>query len=140
VFSHNSKVVASASRDKTVRTWNVETGKREQVIHLGHHTQVLSFMDGNAGLVTQAGVISFTNEPTAFIESATPSPSPAVLALGLQDDTSWVSLGGRHLLWLPAECRYGRTAIAGNTISIGCKSGRVIFLGFSASEIAKLQL
>jgi WD40 repeat protein len=32
VFSHDSKIVASASKDKIARIWNVETGKYKQVL------------------------------------------------------------------------------------------------------------
>ncbi|EWZ28531.1 hypothetical protein FOZG_17744 [Fusarium oxysporum Fo47] len=41
VFSHDSKVVASASGDNTVRLWSVETGKCKHVLE-GHGSSVLS--------------------------------------------------------------------------------------------------
>ncbi|KAG7402518.1 Vegetative incompatibility protein HET-E-1 [Fusarium oxysporum f. sp. rapae] len=41
VFSHNSKKVASASSDKTIRIWNAETGKCERVLE-GHSDLVRS--------------------------------------------------------------------------------------------------
>ncbi|KAJ3454402.1 hypothetical protein MRS44_018296 [Fusarium solani] len=41
VFSHNSKVVASASEDNTARVWSMETGKCEHVLE-GHSGSVNS--------------------------------------------------------------------------------------------------
>ncbi|KAK7587973.1 hypothetical protein V3481_010660 [Fusarium oxysporum f. sp. vasinfectum] len=41
VFSHDSKLVASASSDDTVRIWNVEMGKCEQVLE-GHSNAIKS--------------------------------------------------------------------------------------------------
>ncbi|KAG7428037.1 Vegetative incompatibility protein HET-E-1 [Fusarium oxysporum f. sp. raphani] len=137
VFSHDSKMVASASNDKTARIWNVETGMCKEVIPLKSYTKALFFTYDNSGLVTDDGVISLTVEPMSSAEHATSSNSSAVSALGLRDDT-WITMGGKDFLWLPAECRGGKTAISAQTVVIGCRSGRLALLGFSATEIGKL--
>ncbi|KAG7427685.1 Vegetative incompatibility protein HET-E-1 [Fusarium oxysporum f. sp. raphani] len=136
VFSHNSKMVASAS-DSMARIWNAETGMCKEVIPLKSSTEALSFTYDNSALITDDGVISLTVEPMSSAEHATSSNSSAVSALGLRDDT-WITMGGKDLLWLPAECRYGKTAISAKTVVIGCLSGRLALLGFSATEIGKL--
>ncbi|KAG6979136.1 Vegetative incompatibility protein HET-E-1 [Fusarium oxysporum f. sp. conglutinans] len=137
VFSHDSKMVASASGDNTARIWNVETGMCKEVIPLKSYTKALFFTYDNSGLVTDDGVISLTVEPMSSAEHATSSISSAVSALGLRDDT-WITMGGKDFLWLPAECRGGKTAISAQTVVIGCRSGRLALLGFSATEIGKL--
>ncbi|KAH7200885.1 hypothetical protein BKA60DRAFT_469470 [Fusarium oxysporum] len=137
VFSHDSKMAASASHDKTARIWNVETGMCKEVIPLKSYAKALSFTYDNSGLVTDNGVISLTVGPMSSAEHATSSNSSAISALGLRDDT-WITMGGKDLLWLPAECRDGRTAISAKTVVIGCVSGRLVLLGFSATQIGKL--
>ncbi|EXL63646.1 hypothetical protein FOPG_20081 [Fusarium oxysporum f. sp. conglutinans race 2 54008] len=66
-----------------------------------------------------------------------PSQSLIVSGLGLRDKT-WVTTAGTDLLWLPAECRDGTAAVSGNSVAIGCRSGRVVLLEFSAAELAKM--
>ncbi|KAK7582833.1 hypothetical protein V3481_012131 [Fusarium oxysporum f. sp. vasinfectum] len=137
VFSHDSTMLASASWDETIRIWDRRTGTCKEVISLSSYTDVLSFMPDESGIVTGNGVLTFTGGPVSSAEHPMSSQPSVVSTLGLQDET-WVTSAGKNLLWLPAECRGGRAAISANTVVISCESGRVIVLGFSAAEIAKL--
>ncbi|KAF4856807.1 Vegetative incompatibility protein HET-E-1 [Colletotrichum siamense] len=44
---------------------------------------------------------------------------------GISADLSWVTWGGRNLLWLPDEFRPWCSAVVGSCIIIGCDSGKV---------------
>ncbi|TXB97973.1 hypothetical protein FocTR4_00016857 [Fusarium oxysporum f. sp. cubense] len=88
-------------------------------------------------MVTATGVIFLAIEATASTEPAISSQASAVLTLGLRGDTR-ITMGGKDLFWLPSECRGGETAVSGHLVVVGCPSGRVVFFGISASEIAKL--
>ncbi|KAJ0133837.1 Delta 8-(E)-sphingolipid desaturase [Fusarium oxysporum f. sp. albedinis] len=50
-------------------------------------------------------------------------------------DSTWVTAAGKDLLWLPPECRSGEVAVSGSTVVIGCRSGRVVLLGISMSDM-----
>lgn len=43
----------------------------------------------------------------------------------------WIIKDGKYLLWLPKDYRTTSVAIHGNTLVLGLKSGRVIFLRFN---------
>jgi WD40 repeat protein len=134
VFSHDSKKLASASWDKTIRIWNGETGACEDTIPLDVYTNVLSFTFDEIGVVTDNGVFAFTGRQTSYTKprvSSQPSETSALVC----KDSIWVKTKGKDLLWLPPECRNGEVATAGNTVAIGCRSGRVILLGISVADI-----
>ncbi|KAL6404517.1 hypothetical protein AUP68_13910 [Ilyonectria robusta] len=134
VFSHGSKVVASATDDSTVRIWSVETGECEHVVDIGL-TQALYFTADDTGLVTDARVISLTDESITSAKPPIRPSSPSDLDLGINGNNSWVLFSDKELFWLPAKCRRGKLAISGNSVVIGCKSGRVVILSFSSSEL-----
>ncbi|EXA28958.1 hypothetical protein FOVG_19473 [Fusarium oxysporum f. sp. pisi HDV247] len=134
VFSHDSKKVASASHDYTVRVWNAETEICEDVISLDGYARVLSFTPDERGIVTDRGVVILTGVSRSSVEPSTllqPLEAPMLIC----KDGTWISIAGAELLWLPPECRNGKVATAGNTVVIGCRSGRVVLLGISLVDI-----
>ncbi|KAG6979752.1 Vegetative incompatibility protein HET-E-1 [Fusarium oxysporum f. sp. conglutinans] len=137
VFSHDSTKVASASDDKTVRIWNAETGKCEGVISSGAYAHDLPFTADERGVFTDGGVFALNGDSESCAESLV-SLQPSEAATLTCKDSTWVTTAGADLLWLPPECRGGTVAITGNTVAIGCRSGRVILLGLSATGIAKI--
>ncbi|KAJ3557562.1 hypothetical protein NPX13_g9901 [Xylaria arbuscula] len=56
------------------------------------------------------------------------------LGYGISRDRSWVTLNGKNLLWLPADCRPGQSAVFGTTVAIGTSSGRIVIMRFSSAE------
>ncbi|EXL66214.1 hypothetical protein FOPG_17596 [Fusarium oxysporum f. sp. conglutinans race 2 54008] len=137
MFSHDSTKVASASYDQTVRIWNTEAGICKDVIFLDVYANVLSFTPDERGIVTNRGVFALTGDLESRTEplmSLQPSAAPM---LASQDGT-WVTMAGMELLWLPPESRDGQVAVSGSTVVVGCRSGRVIFLWFSAAGIAEI--
>jgi hypothetical protein len=61
---------------------------------------------------------------------------PMKRGYGLNDDKSWITHNGVNLLWLPPEYRpndHSLFAMSATTAAIGCSSGRILFLTFSAS-------
>ncbi|KAH7200625.1 hypothetical protein BKA60DRAFT_469988 [Fusarium oxysporum] len=136
VFSHDSKKVASASWDLTIRIWNAETGECEDVISLDKYSHVLSFSPDERGIVTDRGVFALTGGSTSCSKPLVSLQSSVTPMLACKDDI-WVTTAGVDLFWLPSECRNGQVAIAGSTIVIGCRSGRVVLLGISVAAIQK---
>jgi hypothetical protein len=130
VFSYDSKKVASGSDDKTIRIWDAETGKREDVVPLDGYADVISFTPDGRGIVTNRGVYALTGGLQSRAGSAMPSQSSDAPILACTDST-WVTVAGKDLLWLPPECRNGEAAVSGSTVVIGCQSGRVVLLGIS---------
>ncbi|KAH7187735.1 WD40-repeat-containing domain protein [Fusarium oxysporum] len=137
VFSHDSTMVASASFDRTVRIWTAETGECKEVIPLGSYADELSPMSEECGIVTGNGVFPFTFDRVSSADHSMLWKPSMVSTVGLQDKT-WVKTAGKNLLWLPTECRDGIATISADTVVIGCQTGRVIVLSFSAVEMAKL--
>ncbi|PCD20318.1 hypothetical protein AU210_016185 [Fusarium oxysporum f. sp. radicis-cucumerinum] len=134
VFSHDSKKVASASSDKTIRIWNAETGICEDVISLDAYVIVLSFTPDERGIVTNRGVFALTGGSEPHAESSTSLQSLEAPMLACKNG-AWITMAGANLLWLPPECRNGKVATAGNTVVVGCRSGRVMLLGISVTDI-----
>lgn len=131
VFSHDSKKLASSSTDSTIRTWNAETGTCKDVVYFDNYTNVVAFTPDERSIVTNRGIFALTGGWESHVK---PLEFPT---LACQDGT-WVTTAGTDLLWLPLECRDARVAISGSTVVVGCHSGRVVILRFSATELAKL--
>ncbi|EWZ77292.1 hypothetical protein FOWG_18287 [Fusarium oxysporum f. sp. lycopersici MN25] len=136
IFSRDSMMLALTSDDKMIRVWHLE--KREyEAIPMEHYSRGLSFTKDGCGLVTSTGIIRLTHPPMPPTQTTARLRYTAASFLRLKGDT-WIMAGGNDLLWLPAECRGGQTAVLGDTVVVGCRSGRVVFLRFSAEEIAKI--
>ncbi|WXC53981.1 hypothetical protein QX201_013625 [Fusarium graminearum] len=134
VFSHDSKKVASGSWDKTIRIWNAETGECKEIVPLDGSAHILSFATDGRGIITDRGTFPLTCGLQSRPGSAMPwqsSHAPMLVCI----DSTWVTAAGKDFLWLPPECRNGEVAVSGSTVAIGCRSGRVLVLGISMSEV-----
>jgi hypothetical protein len=112
-------------------------GTCKEIIPSEFGSDVLSFTPDDHGIVTSHGVYALTADPAPSAEPVMSSQPSIVSTLGWRDKT-WVTTEGMDLLWLSIECRDGIAAISADSVAIGCQSGRVIVLGFSAAEIARL--
>ncbi|SCO84451.1 related to RSA4-WD-repeat protein required for maturation and efficient intra-nuclear transport [Fusarium oxysporum] len=137
VFSYDLMMLALTSDDKEARVWHLKTGECIEAIPMEHYSRGLSFTKDSRGLVTSTGIIPLTRPPVSLFETAAVLRYTVTSFLRLRSDT-WIMMGGKDLLWLPAECRDGKTAISGGTVVVGCQSGRVVLLRFSAEDIPKI--
>jgi WD40 repeat protein len=102
VFSPDDSKLVSASDDTTVRVWNVDSGKVEQVLK-GHSDSVMN--------------VAFSPDGSACHARA------RVL-------NRWVALNGVRTLYLPAGYEPGCIGSKGNTLAIGAKIGWVTLISF----------
>lgn len=49
-------------------------------------------------------------------------------------DGTWITKEGKRLIWLPPEYRPRVSAVFGDTVAIGCPSGRVLIMRFSPNQ------
>jgi hypothetical protein len=131
-FSHNSKLLASASRDMSVRIWDVATGTLQQTISVNDQINSLFFDISDVVLITNIGRIKL-REPELVSLSEDSQEGGKIDRKGLAICETWVTWNAQNLLWLPpgywAIC-FG-ISLSGSTVAIGCKSGKVIVIGFS---------
>ncbi|KAL7908525.1 hypothetical protein GGI35DRAFT_469555 [Trichoderma velutinum] len=119
-FSHDSSLVASASRDDTVRLWRTDTGECVQTLETGDISH-LSFKPTHLQLITDIG--AFTATGSNYIFHAT--------GYGFSRDRCWITWNGNNLLWLPVEYRPSRSAVSDVTVVVACHLGRVLVIAFS---------
>ncbi|EYB30533.1 hypothetical protein FG05_30173 [Fusarium graminearum] len=134
VFSHDSKKVASGSYDNTIWIWDAETGECGDVILMHGYAGVLSFTLNGRSIITDCGTFPLTCGSQSRPGSAMPWQSSHTPVLACTDST-WVTAAGRDFLWLPPECRNGNVAVSGSRVAIGCRSGRVLVLGISMTDV-----
>ncbi|KAH7243776.1 WD40-repeat-containing domain protein [Fusarium solani] len=143
-FSHDSVLVSSASDDRTVRIWRTDAGDCVQTVHIGFVSH-LSFEPGNTRLLTNLGAITV---PKPLVTEASVASTALVMpshsrdcrsGFGITGDGCWISWHGNNLLWLPVDFRPTCSTVLESTIVIGCRSGKVIVMGFSIQELLDLQ-
>ncbi|EGX46325.1 hypothetical protein AOL_s00110g149 [Orbilia oligospora ATCC 24927] len=146
-FSKDERFIASISREGTIQIWKIKDKFASEIQFEGrltggsHKLTILAFdntkwLGGrliNWHLLTDTVDISM-DMGLSFSPVTIASPQ----SLGVSSSGEWVTLGGRHVVWLPLEYQATCFVTRGNAIAFGCASGRPNQLGgFIDTEIAQ---
>lgn len=122
-FSHDSSLVA-ATFGGTIQLWLSDTGEcvHEFHTHKDHFLPGVSFALDNFHLLTPVGIFTTVEGEYSFRAEG----------YGFNVDRSWITWNGNKLLWVPSDYRSHVTAVNKSTVAVGCTSGRVWIMRFSA--------
>jgi WD40 repeat protein len=135
-FSPKNDLVASASRDETVKLWDAFTGQLRVALAVGTKVFEMSFSDDASSLQTNRGRLDISSS-LEIAASAAPAREQKKLDFGTNVFVKdrFIARGLEDVLWLPPEYVASCAAVHGNRVAIGHESGRVTFFTFDFSRL-----
>ncbi|KAH7113127.1 WD40-repeat-containing domain protein, partial [Dactylonectria estremocensis] len=132
VFSADGQRLASSSYDKTIKIWDASSGACLQTLDVGRViTHLLFDQMTNSRLSTDIGVLNLDLSSANAAQLTEASLLDCShYGYGVSTDGMWIVKDGKRLIWLPPEYRVSESAVAGSTVAIGCRSGRVLVMQF----------
>ncbi|KZL73005.1 beta transducin-like protein HET-E2c [Colletotrichum tofieldiae] len=134
-FSADSQRLAIGYWSGSIGVWNTATGAWVGTEHYGPRVKSIAFID-DKHVMTNIGMFVLDSKlgSNASLRT-TPQDGISLVGYGISKDSNYVMKGRKRVLWLPAEYRSTKIAVFGETVAIGCKSGRVVFIKFSAEDV-----
>jgi WD40 repeat protein len=136
-FSHDSKLLASASDDKTVKIWDTSTSACYQTVAVNTYVKSLSFNNIDSNLLMNCGSIKVDRTRLLTRSEHPQERRDDSDRQGLGISGSWVTWNTQNLLWIPPDYRAelydispSRAIVAG-----GCSSRKVFIIGFSLASL-----
>jgi WD40 repeat protein len=130
-FSNDGQCFASGSSDETVKIWDATSGACLQTLLVGRNIYRCSFdpLD-NSRLLTDDGIVDLETSKSTSKTSFSITEISGFDSYGLDKDGVWIMKEREKALRLPLEYRPTHTAVTGSSIALGCRSGRVLIIGF----------
>jgi WD40 repeat protein len=127
VFSSDGNLVASGSGDDTVKLWDAKTSEEITSFPTNSDDEVLSFVDSGRYLRTREGDINLA----PYVSSSSLIERQQRM-MDIVLDNQWIIYQDEDLLWLPHEYRESCSALHGELLVVGQRSGAMSFFGFRA--------
>jgi WD40 repeat protein len=102
-FSHDSKLLASASDGNTVKVWDVAIGSLQQTVTVDSYIISLLFDISDLILITNIGCIKIDRTKPPTLSESSQEGSGESDSQGLSISGSWVTWNAQNFLWLPPD-------------------------------------
>ncbi|RCI11659.1 hypothetical protein L249_7210 [Ophiocordyceps polyrhachis-furcata BCC 54312] len=128
VFSTDDGMIASSSRDRTVRLWNAETGEALKTWNIEVVVHQLAFSPDGSYLATERGALPVRD----LAASSSTVTRGRVFVNG-----PWVTWDMENRLRIPEEYEYVFASSVSNVVTLIHRSGRITFLQLGPVEEAE---
>lgn len=137
MFSNDGQRLASGSSDKSVKVWGATSGICLQTLSVGQAIYRCSFdTRDETRPFTNIAVLNLNVTTSETISSSIQDSLPhyGFDGYGIGENGVWIMKGMERILWLPPEYRPLQSAVVGSTAVLGCRSGRVLIIGFRDTD------